>query len=648
MMTVASRLCKTSFRNALPCKGRSEFVETAVLSEDQALHPRPQCTRDRWFDLCGPWEFAFDDQDQGRDRGWDQGGEGFDRTIMVPFPPESRASGIADPAFHPVVWYRRVFTVARAEPAERWLLHFGAVDYLATVWVNGQRVGEHQGGHTPFSLDITSVLHDGNRDQVVVVRAEDRPDDLAQPRGKQDWEPEPHRIWYQRTTGIWQPVWLEPVPIVAIEDVRWTPDLDQGSLGFEIRLNAISDRPLRLRIRLSLRGEFLAETTASVARDTARGGIALDAGGMTMNREQMLWSPLFPNLIDADIELLDGDTGLDSVRSYAGLRSCGVAGSRFLLNGRPYYLRMVLGQNYWPESHLAAPSAGALRREVELIKELGFNGVRIHQKVEDPRFLYWCDRLGLLVWGEMANAYVFSTAAVDQFTREWLAVVARDFSHPCIVTWMPFNESWGVPNLDRDPAQRHYVRALYHLTKALDPTRPVIGNDGWEHIASDIWGIHDYTTSGTAIRERYGSFDDLERTLQRVQPASRTIAHDGLHPRHEPVMLTEFGGISHHPSSGQSWWGYGTVRDEAEFLTRYEDLMNAILDSPVVAGFCYTQLTDTEQERNGLLAADRTPKLNPATIRAITSRPSLALPADIINHFQQAAEVASSQHTDEG
>jgi beta-galactosidase/beta-glucuronidase len=605
-----------------------------------SLHPRPQLTRERWRDLSGPWGFAHDDDDRGLNESWHVRADIFGRVITVPFPPESAASGIAEPGFHPVVWYAKTFTLDREPPAERWLLHFGAVDYQATVWVNGQRVGEHRGGHTPFGFDITAALHEAG-EQTVVVRAEDQPWDLSLPRGKQDWEAAPHRIWYHRTTGIWQPVWLEPVPALRIDNVRWTPVLDRAALGVEIRLNSAPESS-RVRVRLSLRGDFLSETTLTVVRGVARGEIALDPGGLIMDRDELLWSPRYPNLIDAAIELLNGDDVIDRVGSYAGLRSCGVGDGRFLLNGRPFYLRMVLGQNYWPESHLAAPSPEALRREVELIKELGFNGVRIHQKVEDSRFLHWCDRLGLIVWGEMANAYVYSPEALDRLTREWLAVVERDVSHPCVVAWVPFNESWGVPNLTRDPTQRHAVRALYHLTKALDLTRPVIGNDGWEHVATDIVGIHDYTPSGAAIRERYGSFAAVEQTLRRGQPASRTLLLNGFEPRDEPVMLTEFGGISFLPASGEPWWGYGTVRTEAEFLARYEELVNAILDSPVIAGFCYTQLTDTEQERNGLLAADRTPKLDPAKIRAITTRPSAAIPAETVQQLQQAAEDASA------
>lgn len=609
--------------------------------QESPVHPRPQLTRSRWTDLSGLWGFAFDDADIGLDQCWASRPEPFDRTIIVPFPPESRASGIGDPAPHPVVWYRRTFRVESPDWGERLLLHFGAVDYRARVWVNGQLVASHEGGHTPFISDITHALREGDSDQVVVVRAEDHPTDLAQPRGKQDWEPEPHKIWYHRTTGIWQPVWLEPVPAVHLTDVRWTPDLDRGLLGIEVRLNRAPSRPLRLRVRLSLRGTELADDSSVLGGTTFRREIGIDLGGVSETRRTLLWSPSHPNLVDAELTLLDGDEVVDRVGSYAGLRSCGFADGRFLLNGLPYYLRLVLGQNYWPESHLAAPSEDALRREVELIKALGFNGVRIHQKVEDPRFLYWCDRLGVLVWGEMANAYVFTPDAVERLTREWLDVLRRDYSHPCIVTWVPLNESWGVPNLSRDPAQKAYVRALYNLTHALDSTRPVIGNDGWEHVVSDVWGIHDYATDGAILRERYGSPEAVERSLRQIQPHYRTIAFPEGHRKGEPIMLTEFGGISYAPDPGEPWHGYGTVTSEEQFTARYEELVSAVLDSPAIAGFCYTQLTDTEQETNGLLLEDRTPKLDLETVRRITSSPSKAIPGEVLTSIQTVAEVTT-------
>jgi hypothetical protein len=365
--------------------------------------------------------------------------------------------------------------------------------------------------------------------------------------------------------------------------------------------------------------------------------IGLNAAALVMDRDRWLWSPQHPNLVEAELVLLDEDQVIDAVHSYAGLRSVGVADGRFLLNGRPYYLRFVLEQGYWPESHLAAPAEQALRREVELAKELGFNGVRIHQKVEDPRFLAWCDRLGLLVWGEMANAYVYTPVAAERLIHEWLAVLRRDASHPCIVTWVPINESWGVPNVARDPAQQAFVQALYWLTKALDPARPVIGNDGWEHLVTDILGIHDYAVEGNVLRERYGSAEAVERTLRDVQPGPHPIVLPGFQHRGQPVMLTEFGGIINIEEAGAGAYGYGTVRGQEAFLARYADLVGAVLDCPTIAGFCYTQLTDTEQERNGLLTAERVPKLDPAAVRAITSRPSKAIPSEAIAAAQAAS-----------
>lgn len=602
-------------------------------------------TRDRWFDLSGSWQFAYDDADRGLRDGWWTHPEVFDRTIIVPFPPESQASGIGDASPHPIVWYRRSFQVPPEHHNDRLLLHFGAVDYRAQVWVNGQLVMQHEGGHTPFSADIAKAIRPDEAEQIIVVRAEDQPADLTQPRGKQFWEPTPRRIWYHRTTGIWQPVWLEPVNSTYITDVRWTPDLQRGLLGVQVQLNAHPEHALTLRVQLSLRGTPLADDTCTVARGQIHRELALEPAQLTMNREHILWSPSYPNLIDAVLTLSDGDEIIDVVQSYAGLRSAGFANGRFLLNGRPYYLRLVLEQGYWPESHLAAPSADALRHEVELTKALGFNGVRIHQKVEDPRFLYWCDRLGLLVWGEMANAFVFSPNAVERLTREWMDVIRRDYSHPCIITWVPLNESWGVPSLDQDPAQQHYVQALYHLTHAIDTTRPVIGNDGWEHIVSDVFGVHDYALDGATLKERYGTPEALEQTLRTVQPHYRTILFENTHRSGEPVMLTEWGGISYAPQPGEAWHGYGTVDSTEAFLAKYAELTNAILDSPTIVGFCYTQLTDTEQETNGLLTADRKPKLPIEAVHAINTRASRAVPGEVISSIQATAEITSFQQS---
>ncbi|MFL6123433.1 glycoside hydrolase family 2 protein [Actinophytocola sp.] len=592
------------------------------------MHPRPRLTRERWQDLCGEWEFAHDDGDAGLLAGWWRGDKPFDQVITVPFPPESSASGVHDPTPHPVVWYRRTFT---APEAERLVLHFGAVDYRARVWVNGTEVASHVGGHAPFQADISHALVTG--EQIVVVRAEDRVEDLTQPRGKQYWEPEPDVIWYHRTTGIWQPVWLEPLPAAHVSELEWRPSAASNS----VTVRAAVDGPtagLSLRVRLTSGDRVLADDRYAVD------GAEL-ARTITLPRGDFRWSPADPRLVDAEVSLVRGDATVDTVASYFGLRDVAVRDGRFTINGERLFLRLVLAQGYWPESHLAAPSEDALRREVELIKELGFNGVRVHQKVEDPRFLYWCDRLGLVVWGEVANAYEYSVDGVARFTAEWLEVVRRDVSHPSVVTWVPVNESWGTPALHDDPRQRHFLESLYHLTHAVDGTRPVISNDGWEHATSDIWTVHDYSPSAEDLTSRYGTAAAVDAAMGRDWPGAHRV-HLGDPVRGEqPLMVTEFGGLSYTPSAGERWFGYRTVASAEDLLLAYERLVTALVGSDQVAGYCYTQLTDTEQEVNGLLTEAREPKVDPAEIRRINALPAASVPTERLAQLVEEARRAA-------
>jgi len=598
-------------------------------------YPRPQLVRDRWQDLCGEWEFAYDDDEIGLAEGWMGTRKPFDRRITVPFPPESKLSGIADPSPHDVVWYRRSVDLERPGPGERLVLHFGAVDHAAQVWLNGAQLGGHEGGHTPFSFDVTEALAEG--EQVIVVRAEDRAQDVTQPRGKQDWLEEPHGIWYHRTTGIWQPVWAEVVPRTHVSELHWTPDVATARVRVETTLSAAPEGTSRLRVRLTLAEELLAEHTVRVQGRHHEFDVAIPAARHGQYQERLLWSPNSPTLITAVVELLVDDEVVDTVESYFGLRSVGIEDGRFLLNGQPCFLRLALEQGYWPESHLAAPSAQALRREVELVKMLGFNGVRIHQKVEDPRFLAWCDRLGLLVWDEMPSAFEFAPRAVERLTREWLEVVRRDRSHPSVVTWVPLNESWGVWHIAEVEEQQHYATALYHLTKALDGTRPVISNDGWEHTESDIWGVHDYAAHGKSLARRYDGAEAVGRVLRDRRPGPRRVVLGGPVDRGQPVVLTEFGGLSYTPSVGEKWFGYATVGSAEELSDRLRGLVGAVLDNPELAGFCYTQLTDTEQERNGLLTEDREPKLPVEVVHEILTRPARAIPPEEIDANRRAA-----------
>jgi beta-galactosidase/beta-glucuronidase len=581
----------------------------------QCGYPRPQLQRDGWVCLNGPWRFLLDPEARYRLPGdileWPS-------TIQVPFAPESPASGIADPGFHQACWYQRQF---EAPPGDGPLwIHFGAVDYGAQVWVNDQLVGGHEGGHISFSLDVTAALRKRGP-QVVTLRAEDDPTDLAKPRGKQDWKAEPHSIWYPRTTGIWQTVWLERLSSVFLQRVQWTPHLERWEIGLEVVVGGVRGRDdLSLRVRLSCGSQVLADDTYQVIQAEVHRRIAFSDPGIDDFRNELLWSPETPTLIDAHLQLWEGNTLRDDVTSYTALRSVGLKQDRFMLNGRPYYLRLVLDQGYWPETLMTAPTDEALRRDVELAKEMGFNGVRKHQKIEDPRFLYWADRLGLLVWEEMPSAYRFTQQSVQRLIREWTEVIERDYSHPCIVVWVPFNESWGVPDLAHKAAHQSCVQALYHLTRTLDPTRPVVGNDGWESTATDLIGIHDYDSQPARLAQRYAGGINLEELLSRRRPGGRQLVVDGYSHRDKPFVLTEFGGIAHcSPERADPRdWGYCVQTSSEDLLRHYQALLEVVTRLDLFAGFCYTQLTDTFQEVNGLLRADRTAKIPLTAVAAAT------------------------------
>lgn len=599
-------------------------------------YPRPQLARRHWIDLSGQWELAADDADRGREHGWADGTTGpFDGLITVPYPPESALSGVHDRGFHQVVWYRTRLTAPSLAGGDRLLLHFGAVDYAAEVWVNGLLAGRHEGGHTPFSFDITEAAAAASP-AVLVVRAQDDPSDPHQPRGKQDWRLAPHDIWYHRTTGIWQPVWLEVVPHCHIAGLSWQADATGDRVSAEVTLSRAPSPGSTLRIKLRLGADVLAEQSAVVHGRHHRMYLAVPAAENAWDWDRLQWSPDSPTLIDADLELTDPvRETTDRVSSYLGLRGIGVADGHFLLNGRPCFLRLALEQGYWPRSHLAAPEPAALKREVELAKSLGFNGVRVHQKAEDPRFLYWADRLGLMVWAEMPSAAGFSARATRRLVAEWQEVVERDRSHPCVVAWVPLNESWGVPAISSRPAHRDLVAALYHLTRSLDPTRPVISNDGWEHVDSDIWTVHDYAPSGRSLTERYGTRAAIAATLAGRWPGPHRVVLEGAAQRGQAVVLSEFGGLTYAPRTGDAWLGYGTVQTAEELERRLGELVGAVCASDGLAGFCYTQLTDTEQEQNGLTYADRTPKLPAERLRGIFTQASRAVPGEEVAAARQ-------------
>jgi hypothetical protein len=574
---------------------------------DVVNYPRKLMERENWTLLDGEWDFAFDHdkrfQNPGDVKSWPL-------KIRVPFAPESRASGIGDQDFHSRCWYRRRFQLQKPEE-NHILLNFGAVDYSARVWLNGHFLGSHDGGHTPFSFDVTHALRpDG--EQELIVRADDDPHDLTKPRGKQDWQREPHGIWYPRTTGIWQHVWYEEVSSTHIECLRCTPQLERWEVSCEVFISGPCLPGTQLVARFHHGTTLLASDRYEVISQEVHRRIALSDPGIDDFRNEMLWTPEKPTLISVELELWHDGKRLDRVMSYTALRSVSIDRNRFLLNGRPYFMRLVLDQGYWPDTLMTPPSTAAIQRDIELAKAAGFNGVRKHQKIEDPEFLYWADVMGLLVWEEMPSAYRFTHESVERLTKEWMEVIDRDISHPCIVVWVPFNESWGVPDLSEKVAQQHCVKSLYYLTKTLDPTRPCIGNDGWESSATDILGIHDYDDLPERLSKKYSNTDgNLEQTLTRYWPGGRPLTLKGHPFAAQPVMLTEFGGIAFvdpGENAKRDSWGYSVCQNPKDLRVRYEHLLAAVHRLELFSGFCYTQLTDTFQEANGLFTADRRPK----------------------------------------
>jgi beta-galactosidase/beta-glucuronidase len=591
-------------------------------------------TRPNWVDCNGIWNFAVDDEDVGLTRRWWENFPSQARTIVVPYPPESPASGVGDRSFHRVVWYHRDMCVPERHADERLLLHVGACDYAATVWCNGHIVGTHEGGHTPFVCDLTTVCGDTTTVSIV-IRAVDDPIDVEQPRGKQGWHPEPDRVWYPRTTGLWQPVWLEVVPSCYVSQVSWRTDLAAARVRCELRLGGRVEAE-RVCVQLEHCGVQLAEVITQTSADkeivVELNVPALENG---IDRGQLLWSPESPTLIDAKITLLDAEGIVDVVGSYFGIRDIGLSDGHFLLNGHPYFLRFALEQGLWPETHLAAPDDEALRHEVEIAKNLGFNGLRIHQKIEDPRFLYWCDVLGLMVWEEMPSCYRFGTDAVVRLIREWSEAVIRDRSHPCVVCWVPMNESWGVPDLRQRGDQQGLVNALVELTRALDQSRPVISNDGWEHLDSDILTIHDYSPESTSVRAHYAA--PFRSKAGSEWPGPRRLLVNAADTTGSCVMVTEFGGLSLEPGEGQQWFGYGTHSSPVDLEREFVHLVRALLDSPEIAGFCYTQLTDTFQETNGLLDAARVPKIPLSIVRHALDAPAASVPHEAVERARLRA-----------
>lgn len=575
-------------------------------------YPRPDFVRQLWININGEWEFEFDDANEGLLLGWSDGRE-LPRRIIVPFAYQTELSGINDKSIHEFLWYARTVQLSQQTCEHDLLLNFGAVDYAATVWVNGQEVGHHQGGHVPFQFDIAPYVKPGpNR---LTLRVEDR-QDPQQPRGKQSHTGQPHGIDYYCTSGVWQTVWLEPVPALRIEEIRTSTDAKKNILDVTVFLHAPSSA---WRIEVE------------VLEQEKRVAIAEDKTAVATGRLQLtipyakLWSPEKPNIYDLKIRLFDGQKLLDEVESYFGLRGIELRDGQVLLNGNPTYLKLVLDQGYWPEGLLTAPTDEALQTDIGWAKMFGFNGVRKHQKIEDPRWLYWCDRLGLMVWEEMPNAREWSATAEQRLSAEWQEAIRRDYNHPCIVTWVPVNESMGFPGLaEQHAGQYAFIERMVNVTRRLDSSRPVIDNDGWEHTdITDICAIHDYTPNSEKLSTRYQDMMTGGNLPVKVWISDKPLFARGSRYRGQPIVLSEVGGFLAIPPGippekrDLLYQFYDSFQTSEELVEKYRDLLKGIASLKFLSGFCYTQLTDIEQEINGLLTYDRHPKVPADSIAAI-------------------------------
>ncbi|MCY3832495.1 MAG: beta-galactosidase [Chloroflexi bacterium] len=593
-------------------------------------YPRPQFVRDDWLCLNGEWGFEIDQGDSGISRGLLE--RELNATITVPFCPESDLSGIGNHDYYNAVWYRRKVAIPAVWARKRILLHFQAVDYDSTVWVNGEEVGRHRGGFSPFSCDISDVAGAGD-EITIVVRARDD-GQKPQPRGKQAREYGPEGAIYVRTTGIWQSVWLEPVPELALRRPRITPDLANQSLRLEQPISG-NARGLRLRATLSDRVGEVVSADCSAEYDLSP---RLD---LPIPDERLkLWAPGEPHLYDIKIELIDAAGAVvDSARSYAGLRSISIDGKAIKINGKTVFQRLVLDQGYYPDGIMTAPSDAALREDIALSMAAGFNGARLHQKVFEERFLYHADRLGYIVWGEFGDWGCGGLGPLDgehqqpgpDYITQWLECLERDYSHPSIVGWCPLNETWQSIT-DRITALDDVTRGLYLATKAMDGTRPVLDASGYSHrvAGADVYDSHDYTQDPATFRERHAGLAQGNPYLNSAEswlvPARLvgnirwSIPYDG-----QPYFVSEFGGIWWNPDvqEGEDSWGYGErPRDLAEFYDRFEKLCAILLDDVNMFGYCYTQLTDIYQEQNGIYKFDRGQKFDMERIRAAQIKPA--------------------------
>lgn len=569
-------------------------------------YPRPDFIREKWMPLNDTWNFQ----------------DGTDKTpvkIQVPFPPQSRLSGFQKELTSDRITYQRNFFIPAEWIGQRILLHFGAVDYKCSVFINDHCVGFHEGGQSSFTFDITAFLSGG--EETLTVAVTDYLHDETVPRGKQFWKSSGEFIWYTQSSGIWQSVWLEPVNEAHLEWIHFTPDIDQGTVEITYLLSDCTVFPCELEWDIRFKNNPVSHGSLTVSEK--RGKIIVDIFKNKALRGSFhftgwYWSPEHPNLFTVSALLKSRNILLDQVETYFGMRKVHVHDGRVYLNNQPYYQKLLLDQGYWKDGLVTAPSEENYIQDIQKAKEMGFNGCRKHEKAEDPLFLYWADKLGFLVWESTASFWSFSPQSAGVFSQEWTRTIQRDYNHPCIILWNMMNESWGVPRLYDNTQQQHFARSLYHLAHGLDPSRLVIANDGWEMTENDICAFHSYKHGSPDNPDAQAAFSLGLQSLSGLESlVERPLFADSFVYEGQPVMLTEAGGISLKTGKDKKSWGYSDTDSEESFLAAYSHVIRSIYASDLLCGFCYTQLSDIQQEQNGLLDEDHQFKTDPKKIKAI-------------------------------
>ena len=554
----------------------------------RAEYPRPQFVREKWMNLNGQWQFEIDNGYSGESRGMHEEGYTLKEEITVPFCPESKLSGLEYKDFMYGVWYKRKVNLQKHDG--RTVLHFGAVDYACKAFVNGVLVGEHKGGYISFEFDITDAVREGEN-EITLFATDDTRDRLI-PSGKQSPKYESHGCVYTRTTGIWQTVWLEFTPKSYVKSVKYYPNITDCSVNIEASLCGCED----LVCEIFYDGVPMGNYTAKAVGGKHYFSVRLC--------EKHLWEVGNGHLYDVKLSF-----GEDKVDSYFGLREVRLDGFKFLINGKSVFQRLVLDQGYYPDGVYTAPTDADLVKDIELSLAAGFNGARLHEKIFEERFLYHADRMGYVVWGEYPDwgLDVSYEDNIYAFLPEWMEELERDFNHPAIVGWCPHNET--SDNKFRkqfDPS----ISMVYDVTKAIDPTRPCIDTSGWYHVKTDIFCIHTYNHNPESFKE---NFDRL---------MTEGYLHDGMGKRQtykgEATFVSEYGGITFN-ATGKSW-GYGGAEDVDAFYKKFKGLTDPLLDNTKMFGLCYTQLTDVEQEQNGIYSYDRKPKFDIEPLHKIMSR----------------------------